>query len=257
MTMWVNYSIENRRCAVGPRGRPRHQHHDRRQDAPRSDRARPTPRRGARPACATESAACRAGRATSRRGRRRGSIWRASPGSRSRSRSASRRTARPSARRDSGSTRCRSRTPRRSAATRRSNVCARFRRRFRRPAPSTPFTLEKAGIRRRPDVLRGRRRVSYNVYAGTLASLATGVYDHAADPGLCGITDAIARRWHGSGHRARFRDSGKLVSARRGRECRRRVAVWHRNGRFDPDRLRHMPVTGMHASPTRLPGRKP
>ena len=31
----------------------------------------------------------------------------------------------------------------------------------------------------------------YHVYAGTLASLHLGVYDHAATPGLCGITDAL------------------------------------------------------------------
>jgi hypothetical protein len=30
---------------------------------------------------------------------------------------------------------------------------------------------------------------AYNVYAGTLASLARGTYDHGATPGLCGFTD--------------------------------------------------------------------
>jgi hypothetical protein len=32
---------------------------------------------------------------------------------------------------------------------------------------------------------------SYNIYTGTLASLQTGVYDHAAAAGLCGLTDSL------------------------------------------------------------------
>ena len=39
----------------------------------------------------------------------------------------------------------------------------------------TPLTIGKASV--------------YHVYAGTLASLQIGVYDHAATPGLCGIVD--------------------------------------------------------------------
>jgi hypothetical protein len=55
----------------------------------------------------------------------------------------------------------------------------------------TPLTIAKGN----PDEVLSFSEVggatAYHVYAGTLASLRTGTYDHTATPGLCGMTDAI------------------------------------------------------------------
>jgi hypothetical protein len=55
----------------------------------------------------------------------------------------------------------------------------------------TPLTIAKGN----PDDTISFSEASgasvYNVYAGTLASIHAGVYDHTASAGLCGFTDAL------------------------------------------------------------------
>ncbi len=55
----------------------------------------------------------------------------------------------------------------------------------------TPLTIGKGN----PDETISFSEVGgasvYHLYAGTLASLRTGVYDHAAGAGLCGLTDSV------------------------------------------------------------------
>lgn len=52
-----------------------------------------------------------------------------------------------------------------------------------------PFTMAKVGTDFELDFSESTGASSYNVYAGSLANLALGIYDHAQLPGLCGFTD--------------------------------------------------------------------
>ena len=55
----------------------------------------------------------------------------------------------------------------------------------------TPLTIAKGSPDDTMTFSESGTAAVYHVYAGTLASLQLGVYDHAATPGLCGITDAL------------------------------------------------------------------
>jgi hypothetical protein len=54
-----------------------------------------------------------------------------------------------------------------------------------------PFTIGKSGTDLALQFSEVAGAASYNVYRGSLASLAQGIYDHGALPGLCGIVDAL------------------------------------------------------------------
>jgi hypothetical protein len=72
-----------------------------------------------------------------------------------------------------------------------SNLCAALPAEVSPPASPVPFRLKKTGAN---DVLvfsESTLATSYRVYAGTLAALRSGLYDHAAAPGLCGLADPV------------------------------------------------------------------
>lgn len=55
---------------------------------------------------------------------------------------------------------------------------------------AVPLTVKKSGTQYALRFSESAGATTYAVYAGTLAALAQGLYDHAPAPGLCGIVDA-------------------------------------------------------------------
>lgn len=53
-----------------------------------------------------------------------------------------------------------------------------------------PFTISKSGTDLQLVFAESAGATAYNVYAGSLANLALGIYDHAASAPLCGLIDA-------------------------------------------------------------------
>ena len=57
------------------------------------------------------------------------------------------------------------------------------------PGALVPLTIDKAGASLDLRFSESAGATQYNLYAGSLAALASGYYDHATLPGLCGFTD--------------------------------------------------------------------
>lgn len=72
-----------------------------------------------------------------------------------------------------------------------SDVCAALPPEVSPDGAAVPFTVSKSGSDLLLEFSESAGAASYNVYAGTLASLGQGIYDHASI-GLCGFTDANA-----------------------------------------------------------------
>jgi hypothetical protein len=77
-----------------------------------------------------------------------------------------------------------------SACDVQSNVCAALPAEVSPAGSPVPFTIGKSGANSSLTFSEAAGASSYHVYAGTLASLETGVYDHDAAGAFCGFTDA-------------------------------------------------------------------
>jgi hypothetical protein len=56
---------------------------------------------------------------------------------------------------------------------------------------AVPFTIAKSGTDLTLVFSESAGATAYNVYRGSLLSLAQGIYDHAALPALCGLPDGV------------------------------------------------------------------
>lgn len=54
-----------------------------------------------------------------------------------------------------------------------------------------PFTIDKSGTDLQLVFAESAGATKYNLYRGSLANLAEGIYDHAALPALCGLLDGV------------------------------------------------------------------
>lgn len=72
-----------------------------------------------------------------------------------------------------------------------SNVCAARPPEVSPAGAAVPFTIGKSGTNHTLRFSESAGAAQYHVYAGTLANLSRGYYDHGAASGLCGFTDAL------------------------------------------------------------------
>jgi hypothetical protein len=72
-----------------------------------------------------------------------------------------------------------------------SNVCQALPGEVSPSGSPTPLTIAKGNPNETLTFAESANATAYNVYAGTLAALAAGGYDHAPIAGLCGIVDAL------------------------------------------------------------------
>ncbi len=70
------------------------------------------------------------------------------------------------------------------------NTCAALPPEVSPQGAAVPFTISKSGANLLLEFSQATGATKYNVYAGTVAKLRQGIYDHAA-AGLCGFTDSV------------------------------------------------------------------
>jgi hypothetical protein len=70
------------------------------------------------------------------------------------------------------------------------NACAALPPEVSPPGAALPFTISKSGTNLLLEFSQATGATKYNVYAGTIANLHQGIYDHAA-AGMCGFTDSV------------------------------------------------------------------